>query len=208
MFVGAIVSGLSAIFAFNIPDFASEHATAVYELIILLAYFTGFTLFYVPFMAMPAEMTDDYDERTAIMSFRVGYSSAAGIIIAAGMPAMIAHLGADRAAYETTAIVAGVLITLSMLMTVVFTHGARELPRTTHRHYTVREYLSTLFANRPFFTLAALKFLVFFSAGVNGSASMFFMTHVLERGEMGLAFLTLVGRSCGARWEASLPASR
>jgi GPH family glycoside/pentoside/hexuronide:cation symporter len=190
MFAGAIVSGLSAIGAFNVPAFESDTVTAAYELFVLLAYFTGFTLFYVPFMAMPAEMTDDYDERTSIMSFRVGYSSAGGIVLAAGMPAMISQLGSDRAAYEITSIVAAVLITASMLMTVAFTKRARELKQIERERHTVREYLRTLFRNRPFFTLAAIKFFVFLSAGINGSAGMFFMAHVIQRGEMGMAFLT------------------
>jgi GPH family glycoside/pentoside/hexuronide:cation symporter len=197
MFAGAFVSGISMILAFNVPSFSTDNIEAAYELIVLLAYFTGFTLFYVPFMAMPAEMTDDYDERTSIMSFRVGYSSAAGIIIAAGTPALIAYLGSDRQAYEITSIIVGLLITTSMLMTVLFTRGARELPQVKNKVYTVGEYLTTLFHNRPFFTLALLKFLVFLSAGINGSAAMFFMTHVLDRGEMGMAFLTFSANLAG-----------
>ena len=194
MFAGALVSGISAICAFNVPAFGSAAVTSAYELVVLLAYFTGFTLFYVPFMAMPAEMTDDYDERTSIMSFRVAYSSAGGIILAAGMPAMIAQLGSDRAAYEMTSIVAALLITLSMLMTVAFTRGARELPQVTRERHSVKDYLVTLFRNRPFFTLALLKFFVFLSAGINGSAGMFFMAHIIQRGEMGMAFLTFASQ--------------
>jgi len=197
MFVGAFVSGLAAILAFNVPSFDSGTTTAVYELAVLLAYFTGFTLFYVPFMAMPAEMTDDYDERTSIMSYRVGYSSAAGIIIAAGMPALISRLGGDRAAYETASIIAGVLITTSMLMTVLFTRGARELQQVTRKEYSAREYFASLLRNRPFLSLAALKFIVFLSAGINGSASMFYMAYVMERGEMGQAFLTFTSNVAG-----------
>ena len=149
MFVGAFASGLAAIFTFNVPAFSSENTTAVYQLVVLLVYFTGFTLFYVPFMAMPAEMTDDYNERTSIMSFRVGYSFAAGMIIAAGMPALIASLGGDRAAYEFAAVIAGILITTSMLMTVLFTGKARELPRVPKERYSAREYLTSLLRNRP-----------------------------------------------------------
>ena len=197
MFVGAFASGISAILAFNVPTFSSENLTGVYELVVLLAYFTGFTLFYVPFMAMPAEMTDDYNERTSIMSFRVAYSFAAGIIIAAGMPALISQLGGDRAAYEISAAIAGVLITVSMLMTVIFTRRARELTNIKKEHYTLREYLTSLFRNRPFFALAALKFTVFLGAAINGSASMFFMTYVLERAEMGQAFYSFMSNIAG-----------
>jgi len=197
MFVGAFASGIAAILAFNVPVFASENETAIYELIVLLVYFTGFTLFYVPFMAMPAEMTDDYSERTSIMSFRVGYSFAAGIIIAAGMPALIARLGGDRAAYEVAATISGILITVSMLMTVLFTRKARELQRTNPKRYTAKEYLTSLFRNRPFLSLAALKFMVFLAAAINGSTSLFFMSYVMERAEMGQAFYSLMSNIAG-----------
>ncbi len=197
LFVGAFLSGASAILVFNVPSFGSGTAVAVYELLVLLAYFTGYTLFYVPFMAMPAEMTDDYNERTSIMSYRVAYSFAAGIIIAAGMPALIAYLGGDRAAYEVAAIVAGVLITISMLGTVIFTRGARERAPVERQQYSPRDYFASLLRNRPFLSLAALKFIVFLSAGINGSASLFFMTYVAQRGEMGQAFLTFTSNVAG-----------
>jgi GPH family glycoside/pentoside/hexuronide:cation symporter len=197
MFAGALLSGVSMILTFNVPTLGSANAVAVYELVVLLAYFTGFTLFYIPFMAMPAEMTDDYDERTSIMSYRVAYSSLAGLTIAAGTPALIAYLGADRAAYGTTSIVLGVVITISMLMTVLFTRGARERSQVKREKYSVREYLSSMGRNRPFFTLAVLKFLVFLAAGINGSAGMFFMTHFLQREEMGMAFLTFAANVAG-----------
>ena len=197
MALGAFVSGLALIFTFNVPELGSVNALAFYELIVLIAFFTGYTLFYVPFMAMPAEMTDDYNERTSIMAWRVGYSNAAGIIIAAGMPALIDYLGGDRRAYEIVAILAGILIAATMLMTVLFTGRARELPSSPQDRYSIAEYFQALAGNRPFVTLAALKFTLYLGVGVNGSALLFFMTYVLERGEMGVAFSTLVGNFAG-----------
>ena len=43
----------------------------LYVLATLLLYTTGYSLFNVPYMAMPGEMSGSYHERTAIMSFRV-----------------------------------------------------------------------------------------------------------------------------------------
>ena len=197
MALGAFVSGLALILVFNVPALASANALAVYELIVLIAYFTGYTLFYVPFMAMPAEMTDDYNERTSIMSWRVGYSNAAGILIAAGMPALIDYLGGDRRAYGIVAILAGALIAATMLMTVLFTSRARELPSSPEDRYSLAEYFQALASNRPFVTLAALKCTLYLATGVNGSALLFFMTYVVERGELGLALSTLAGNIAG-----------
>lgn len=197
MALGAFMCGLALIFTFNVPALASMNALAIYQLIVLIAYFTGYTLFYVPFMAMPAEMTDDYNERTSIMSWRVGYSNFAGILIAAGMPALIDYLGADRRAYGIVAILVGILIAATMMTTVLLTRRARELPSSQQDRYSVREYFRALANNRPFLTLAALKGTLYLGVGVNGSALLFFMTYVLERGEQGLALSTLAGNIAG-----------
>ena len=197
MALGAFMSGLALILTFNAPALGSDNALAIYELIVLIAYFTGYTLFYVPFMAMPAEMTDDYNERTSIMSWRVGYSNFAGIIIGAGMPALIDYLGADRRAYGIAAIVVGILIAATMMATVLFTARARELPGSPQDRYSIGEYFRALANNRPFMTLAALKGTLYLGVGVNGSALLFYMTYFLERGELGVALSTLAGNFAG-----------
>ena len=133
MALGAFMSGLALILTFNAPALASMNALAIYQLIVLIAYFTGYTLFYVPFMAMPAEMTDDYNERTSIMAWRVGYSNFAGILIGAGMPALINYMGADRRAYGVVAILVGILIAATMMTTVLLTRRARELPSSSQQ---------------------------------------------------------------------------
>ena len=38
---------------------------------LFLACATAYAFFQVPYVAMPAEMTDDYDERTRLMTWRV-----------------------------------------------------------------------------------------------------------------------------------------
>ena len=39
--------------------------------VLFLACATAYAFFQVPYVAMPAEMTDDYDERTRLMTWRV-----------------------------------------------------------------------------------------------------------------------------------------
>ncbi|MXW73323.1 MAG: MFS transporter [Chromatiales bacterium] len=188
---------MALILTFNVPALASMNALAIYQLIVLIAYFTGYTLFYVPFMAMPAEMTDDYNERTSIMAWRVGYSNFAGILIGAGMPALINYLGADRRAYGIVAILVGILIAATMMTTVLLTRRARELPSSQQDRYSIADYFRALANNRPFLTLAALKATLYLGVGVNGSALLFYMTYFLERGEGGVALSTLAGNLAG-----------
>ena len=50
---------------FNIP----VAARVVYYLIITMLYWTLFPMFYIPFVAWGAELTEDYDERTSLRSY-------------------------------------------------------------------------------------------------------------------------------------------
>ena len=46
-----------------------------FYLLVLLFYFTAYTIFYVPWTAFGAEITSDYDERSSVMSYRMGWSA-------------------------------------------------------------------------------------------------------------------------------------
>ena len=49
-------------------------ASAVAALfVLLLVYATAYTVFNVPYLAMPAEMSRDYHERSYLMSYRVSF---------------------------------------------------------------------------------------------------------------------------------------
>ncbi|MEI6725692.1 MAG: MFS transporter, partial [Actinomycetes bacterium] len=57
--------------------------TFVYFLVVTLLYFSVFTLEDVPYTALAAEMTQDYDERTSLVTYRTGWSQLVTIIGAA-----------------------------------------------------------------------------------------------------------------------------
>ena len=59
----------------------------------LLLNATGYTIFNVPYLAMPAEMTSDHNVRTNLMSFRVMAVAIGQIGGSAGGPALILYFG-------------------------------------------------------------------------------------------------------------------
>ena len=61
--------GLSFALLFNVPD-TSLGSTYLYLGIGLVLYALAYTAFQVPYMAMPAELTHDYHQRTKVMSWR------------------------------------------------------------------------------------------------------------------------------------------
>lgn len=76
MYVAVVPVALSLYFLFSPPDGLSEFALFTWLLCFVICSRLFFTLFVVPWSALPAELTQDYGERTSILVFRflVGWS--------------------------------------------------------------------------------------------------------------------------------------
>ena len=63
---GAILSSLSFFMVFATPIFENQIFSVIFIFTSLMIFSFGYTLFNIPYLAMPAEMTDDYHERTSV----------------------------------------------------------------------------------------------------------------------------------------------
>ena len=79
LLAGAFVSGLGVAMVFN-PPAAFDTMLPVWIMMSLIVIALGYTMFNVPYKAMPAEMTDMPAERTSIMSRRITFVSIGGLI--------------------------------------------------------------------------------------------------------------------------------
>jgi glycoside/pentoside/hexuronide:cation symporter, GPH family len=90
---------------------------------------TAYGCFQVPYVAQPAEITLDPDERATLMSWRVA-ALALGILVAgAGAPAVVDLAGGGRAGYLAMAGFVAVLLAVGMLGAVAGTRSAPTLTR-------------------------------------------------------------------------------
>jgi GPH family glycoside/pentoside/hexuronide:cation symporter len=77
---GTLFCALVLVLLYNVPIIGSQTLLAGYIMVLLLVYATAYTVFSVPYLAMPAEMSADPHERSVIISYRVYASSAAALI--------------------------------------------------------------------------------------------------------------------------------
>ena len=84
---------------------------ATWVVIAFLACATAFAFFQVPYVAMPAEMTDDYDERTRLMTWRVAILAVA-ILVSGGVSPAIRDALPEGWDYRAVGLFVGVLILL------------------------------------------------------------------------------------------------
>ncbi len=196
MLVGAILSPLALIALFNPPALEPGYLLYGVVMLALLAYCTGYSLFSIPYMAQGAEITDDYGARASLMAWRTFFVYAAGIVITAGAPALIAKLGGDRAAYSTMSLAAASVVAATMLWVVAFTGQARVMPRSTQTLPPFAQLLS-VFANKPFMVVLITKMTLQLGTAFMGASLLFFMSDVLQRGEGAMALLGLVSNLVG-----------
>ena len=125
----SIPFGLVFFFLFLTPQYATSLATALHVGLLFALGCTVFTIYNVPYSSMVAEMTDDYNERMSVTSFRM-IGSSIGVLLAGGLAMPLVEAGGGgEAGYRLMGLVFGGLITLFCLLCAWGTRHARSLPR-------------------------------------------------------------------------------
>ncbi len=121
---GAVPFGLSFALLFLVPSAAGQGWKSAYAAFAYILHMTAFTGIGVPYTALTAELTHDYDERTSLTAYRMAFSILFGLV-AAAVPLMIvgAFPGSSRTGYAVMAAAFGAFTVLPPL-TVFF--GCRE----------------------------------------------------------------------------------
>ena len=191
LFVGSFVSAISFALIFMVPEFGSQTATAAYAFMCLVIYTIGYTIFNVPYMAMSAEMTDGYEERTSLHGYRVAFVSIGSSLAAAGAPLILQWLGQTQLGYQVIAIVFSALIFASMMTCFLGTQGARTTQRTDSVHDFWHQ-IGSLLANRHFLTLISVKALQLVGVMSTISVMLFYLQEYVG---LNLIYLTAFGLS-------------
>jgi GPH family glycoside/pentoside/hexuronide:cation symporter len=105
------------------PDVGSRAVDAVWVLVLFLACATAYAFFQVPYVAMPAEMTDDYAERTRLMTWRVALLALTILLTGATAPAVRDAVG-GRDGYRAMGLLVAVVIVLGVVGAYVGTRSA------------------------------------------------------------------------------------
>lgn len=128
MLAGGLLLPVAFIAMFAAPANLSPSGAATWTGISFLIAAAAYALFQVPYVSMPAEMTDDYAERTTIVSYRI-VALTVGILAAGAVaPLIVTWAGDGRTGYLVMVIAIAVFMGLSMIGAVF---GTRRAPRTT-----------------------------------------------------------------------------
>ncbi|WP_107766618.1 MFS transporter [Nocardioides terrigena] len=119
---GVMLAGAFALI-FAPPDLGSQVLEASWVLVFFVLAATAYAFFQVPYVAMPAEITSSYDERTRLMTARVAIL-AFTIMLAGATAPLIRDAVGGRDGYRVMGVVMAVLIGVGVLAAYVGTRRA------------------------------------------------------------------------------------
>jgi GPH family glycoside/pentoside/hexuronide:cation symporter len=165
---------------FSAPRGLSGNLLFAYALTILLTLRIAYSCFVVPYMALGAELTDDYAERSTIVASRVLFTVGGGLLanyLAFGVFLKGAHGRWDAAAYSPLAWSMGAIILTGGLLSAFGTlrtrgrlHMAAAGARFSPDKFLVE--LVEVFRNRSFRTLFLCCLILFAALGAAGALTL------------------------------------
>ena len=153
----------------------------------VLLFYSGFTMYFVPHLAMAAEMTDSYQERTSLMAYNMFFSAVAGFIGISVSAWLIIFFGNDRSAFGYMSIPIAILSFFCLYLCFYGTSSARMSDTKIAKKLSVKEWVTTLINNKPFAILVTAKLFHLFGIGSVSASIPFFSATVLGYGQSGLA---------------------
>ena len=175
--------------------------TVAYMVVAVLFYFTCLALFYVPYGALAAELTSDYDERTSLNTFRTLFSQV-GALVGAAAPLALNDvlgdlLGSERAGWSAAAAILGAVSTLGILWTWRATRGREHHAQAAA--VRLRDVLDTL-RNRSFRYLLLAYVLGWAPLNVIAAVSIYFAVYRMGYTEDFASLVMLTWFLVGIAW--------
>lgn len=188
MYASGIPVAIAYYFLWSPPAW-DQNALFLYFVCIAVFIRTLITFYEIPATALVAELTDDYDQRTEMMSFRYFFAWWGGLTMA--VMNYLVFLPEEKGGLEYVqgwtnyGLTASIVIFISIFVSTIGTHkhipNLRQPPPKTpfDLKKTTRELKETL-SNRSFFALFFSALLTAVAAGVSTSLSIYFSRHFWE----------------------------
>jgi len=161
------------------PPIQSQLGLAVYYAAAYVLYDTIATFVYMPYFALTPELAADYDERTALTSYRMAFSIL-GSLIAFTVPLLI--IGSFRpenaARVWTNGLLFAVVSALPLLVVFLGTREHTDLKRETQP--SLRDSLRSALGNRPFLFSAGIFLLTWSALDIVQAVLLYFLRYWLD----------------------------
>ncbi len=186
MIFGAIPLGIAIALLWFVPP-ADRILTFIWIAFTFILFDTLWTLTNVPYYALTSELTDDYDERSSLTTYRMAMAVPAYLVGAALTPAIVGLFAIQRTGYAFIGILYGAIAATVLLIAAA---GIRERKRAVTSKPEPSPFKSLLVAlrNRPFIWLCGTYFIINISFAFIKTLMAYFLEYqLLMKAETSLA---------------------
>ena len=189
LLVGALTLPASFALFFNLPPLQDGNLIG-WLIVALLLYSTSYTIFAVPYLAMPPKLAPSYDGRTRLMSIRVSFVIVGVLIGSTGGPLLGEAAGDGAAGYAALGLGLGGLALIAGLVAFFGTkprrlaHVEQGLGGGASQALAWRHALTqaaAIFKHAPFRLLTIVKLLQLAVLALILTCTPYFFRYVLER---------------------------
>jgi len=190
MYAAALPVAVSYLALWNPPHWSADHLF-VYLTVVAIVIRTFITFYEVPSQALSAELTQDYDERTVLLSYRYFFGWIGGLVVY--IVALRTLLVPDArhpvgqlnpVGYAHYGVLAAVIMFIAILVSAIGTHRhikTFRVPAARHLGLmgTVREMFAT-WSHRSFLSLTLSGLMFSMALGLAASMNIYFSTYFWE----------------------------
>jgi len=182
---GSIPFGIAFLLIFVAPGYATEFARALQVSLLYALGCTAFTVVNVPYASMVPEMSDDYNERMSITSFRMFFASVGALLAGALAMPIVKAGGGGAAGFQLMGLIFGVGIVIFCLICFFGTRKAPSLPPKKEMP-PIKQQIAIAAKNYPFVMLMTSYFLQALAIGVMMAGFVYYVKYAMALPETAM----------------------
>ena len=184
MLITAVPLGLTFLLLFTMPSLARllpQAAKIVIVLAVYMVYIVMYTLYTTPYFAIINDITDNYDERTSMMSWRMSLSILA-ILIAVIIPDFFGLSDVQTFSTSGFAWVGGIFAVLVTVSALISVFGMKERPgiEVERKKFSIKEYLFDSWKCAPFRQACLCYFFSFAALATINTCMIYYLNYFLQ----------------------------
>ena len=179
MIFGAVPLGLSIMLLWFVPKNLSLVLTFVWVALTFMIFDTLWTMTNVPYYALTSELTDDYDERASLTTYRMVLAVPGYLIGAALTPVIVGAFVMKSTGYSVIGILYGIIATVCLLIAAAGIHEKKKIVENSSETPFFKSIWIT-FRNRPFVRLLIAYFILNLSFALIKTLMVYFLTYQLN----------------------------
>lgn len=196
MLMAAIPFGVFFFVGWLVPDFGVDIAANpwpwfCYYAVIAILFHTFYTCFNLPYAALTPELTEDYNERTSLNSYRFTFSISGSILALALAQFIFSQIKDQQTAF---AVLAGAIALIAVIPIFLCVWGTEErYSSATEHHLSFVDQIKVVFGNKAFLFVIGIYLASWLSFQLTASIIPFYARYWMDMGDPTPLAITVQG---------------